>query len=175
MGTFTWEPGNLYLGPWEPLLGNLYLGTWEPLLGNLYLGPWEPLLGNLGTFTWNLGTLGEWVLELLRSAPKPLLWLKTPKHSAVGEKALYWPIYPHLKYNHEKVASSRSELPDTRKFSGLKSNAFCIHYKTHQMQLRKPDHAADHNGDQASRRGGQSADHEGIQQLEAFVWIMTGI
>jgi hypothetical protein len=80
-----------------------------------------------------------------------------------------------LKYNHEKVASSRSELPDTRKFSGLKSNAFCIHYKTHQMQLRKPDHAADHNGDQASRRGGQSADHEGIQQLEAFVWIMTGI
>ena len=105
LGTFTWEPGNLYLGPWEPLLGNLgtftwdpgnlYLGTWEPLLGNLYLGPWEPLLGNLylgtwepylGTLTWNLGTLGEWVLELLRSAPKPLLWLKTPKHSAVGEK-----------------------------------------------------------------------------------------
>ena len=199
LGTFTWEPGNLYLGPWEPLLGNLYLGTWEPLLGTLgtftwepllgnlgtftwepLLGTlgtftWEPLLGNLGTFTWNLGTLGEWVLELLRSAPKPLRWLKTPKHSAVGEKALYWPIYPHLKYNHEKVASSRSELPDTRKFSGLKSNAFCIHYKTHQMQLRKPDHAADHNGDQASRRGGQSADHEGIQQLEAFVWIMTGI
>jgi hypothetical protein len=41
----------------------------------------------MGTFTWNLGTLGEWVLELLRSAPKPLLWLKTPKHSAVGEKS----------------------------------------------------------------------------------------
>ena len=43
LGTFTWEPGNLYLGPWEPLLGNLYLGTftWEP--GNLYLEP-----GNLG-------------------------------------------------------------------------------------------------------------------------------
>ena len=60
--------------PWEPLLGNLGTFTWEP--GNLYLG----------TFTWNLGTLGEWVLELLRSAPKPLLWLKTPKHSAVGEK-----------------------------------------------------------------------------------------
>ena len=66
LGTFTWEPGNLYLGTW-----NLDLGTWEPYLG---------------TFTWNLGTLGEWVLELLRSAPKPLLWLKTPKHSAVGEK-----------------------------------------------------------------------------------------
>ena len=71
LGTFTWEPGNLYLGPWEPLLGNLYLGTftwepgnlylgpWEPLLGNLYLGPWEPLLGNLylGTFTWEPGNL----------------------------------------------------------------------------------------------------------------------
>ena len=46
LGTFTWEPGNLYLGTfylgtftWEPLLGNLYLGTftWEPLLGT-----WEP-------------------------------------------------------------------------------------------------------------------------------------
>ena len=61
--------------PWEPLLGNLGTFTWEP--GNLYLG----------TFTWNLGTSGEWVLELLRSAPKPLLWLKTPKHSAVGEKS----------------------------------------------------------------------------------------
>ena len=88
-GTF-WEPWGT-LGtlrkPWEPWgnLGNLYLGTftWEPLLGNLYLGTWtwEPLLGNLylGTFTWNLGTLGESVLELLRSAPKPLLWPKTPK------------------------------------------------------------------------------------------------
>ena len=90
LGTFTWDPllGNLYLGTWEPLLGNLGTFTWEP--GNLYLGTftWEPLLGNLylGTFTWNLGTLGESVLELLRSAPKPLLWLKTPKHCAVGEK-----------------------------------------------------------------------------------------
>ena len=74
MGTLREEPWE----PWEPLLGNLGTFTWEP--GNLYLGPWEPLLGNLylGTFTWNLGTLGEWVLELLRSAPKPLLWLKTP-------------------------------------------------------------------------------------------------
>ena len=66
--------------PWEPLLGNLGTFTWEP--GNLYLG----------TFTWNLGTLGEWVLELLRSAPKPLLWLKTPKHSAVGEKDITLPF-----------------------------------------------------------------------------------
>ena len=95
MGTF-WEPfGNLEgtlrnlgnLGNLERTLGTLGTFTWEP--GNLYLGTWEPLLGNLylGTFTWNLGTLGEWVLELLRSAPKPLLWLKTPKHSAVGEKS----------------------------------------------------------------------------------------
>ena len=53
LGTFTWEPGNFYLGTW-----NLYLGTftWEP--GNLYLGTftWEPVLG---TCTWNLGTLGN--------------------------------------------------------------------------------------------------------------------
>ena len=40
LGTFTWGPGNLYLGTWEPLLGNLYLGT---CTGNLYLEP-----GNLG-------------------------------------------------------------------------------------------------------------------------------
>ena len=103
MGTF-WEPfGNLEgtlwtLGNLSNLEGTLGTFTWEPLLGNLYLGTfnWEPLLGNLGTFTWepvlgtctwNLGTLGESVLELLRSAPKPLLWLKTPKHSAVGEKS----------------------------------------------------------------------------------------
>ena len=88
LGTFTWEPGNLYLGPWEPLLGNLGTFTWDP--GNLCLGTftWEPGNLYLGTFTWNLGTLGEWVLELLRSAPKPLLWLKTPKHSAVGEKPM---------------------------------------------------------------------------------------
>ena len=83
----TWEPfGNLLGTFWEPF-GNL-LGTLREPWGTLgtLREPWEPLLGNLGTFTWNLGTLGEWVLELLRSAPKPLLWLKTPKHSAVGEK-----------------------------------------------------------------------------------------
>ena len=89
MGTLTWEAllGNIYLGTftWEALLGNIYLGTftWEPLLGNLYLGTftWEPLLGNL-----YLGTLGESVLELLRSAPKPLLWLKTPQLLLLGKK-----------------------------------------------------------------------------------------
>ena len=100
--------------PWEPLLGNLgnlYFGTtWEPLLrtwgawgtwgtlGTLgTLGEWilELLLGNLylGTSTWEpwepletLGTLGEWVVELLRPAPKPLLWLKTPKLLLLGKK-----------------------------------------------------------------------------------------
>ena len=77
--------------------GNLYLGPWEPLLGTLGTFTWEPLLGNLGTFTWNLGTLGEWVLELLRSAPKPLLWLKTPKHSAVGELYVYTNSGPSLR------------------------------------------------------------------------------
>ena len=77
LGTF-WEPWGNLEETWEPLLGNLGTFTWEPLLGNLGTFTWEPLLG-----TW---TLGEWVLELLRSAPKPLLWLKTPKHSAVGEK-----------------------------------------------------------------------------------------
>ena len=106
LGTFTWEPllGNLYSGTfnWEPLLGNLGTFTWEPLTGNLYLGTWEPLLGNLylGTFTWNLGTLGEWVLELLRSAPKPLLWLKTPKLLLLGKYVvdwIYWMIpKPHI-------------------------------------------------------------------------------
>jgi len=68
LGTFTCEPGNLYLGPWEPLLGNLgtftwepgnlYLGPWEPLLGNLYLGTWEPLPGNLYLEPGNLGGMG---------------------------------------------------------------------------------------------------------------------
>jgi len=62
LGTFTWEP----------LLGNLDFLTWEPLLGNLYLG-----------------TLGESVLELLRSAPKSLLWLKTPKLLLLGNKYIY--------------------------------------------------------------------------------------
>ena len=90
--TFTWKTWEPCREPWGNLLGTLrepYLGTftWEP--GNLYLGTWKPWLGNLGTFTWEplLGTWEPWgVLELLRSAPKPLLWLKTPKHSAVGEK-----------------------------------------------------------------------------------------
>ena len=66
LGTFTGELlGNLTLGtlPWDPYLGN-YLGTftWElGNLGNLYLGTtWEPLLGNLGNLY--LGTF-TWYLE----------------------------------------------------------------------------------------------------------------
>ena len=77
--------GNLYLGTWEPLLGNLYLGTWEPLLGNLYLGTWEPLLGNLYLEPGNLGGMGFGVAPVC-SETFNLPWLKTPKHSAVGEK-----------------------------------------------------------------------------------------
>ena len=67
-GTKLWEP-------WEPCR-NL-AGT----LGTL----WEPG-GNLGTLWEPCGNLGECLWELLRLAPKPLLWLKTPKHAAVGEK-----------------------------------------------------------------------------------------
>ena len=53
LGTFTWEPGNLYLGTWEPLLGNLGTFTWEP--GNLYLGT---CTGNLYLEPGNLGGIG---------------------------------------------------------------------------------------------------------------------
>ena len=109
--TFTWKTWEPCREPWRNLeglegtfwepwgtLGNLYLGTftWEPLLGNLYLGTFtcEPLLGNL-----YLGTLGEWVLELLRSAPKPLLWLKTPKLLLLGKK---------IETNHRSIAPARA-------------------------------------------------------------------
>ena len=75
LGTLAWELEALFL---EPLLVNLFLRTLLGNLGNVgNLG-----LGTLGT----LGTLGEWVLELLRSAPKPLLWLKTPKLLLLGKK-----------------------------------------------------------------------------------------
>ena len=96
--TCTWQPllanlGNLHLGTftcWKPLLGNLLnlvatfawelrktcrnlrLATcfWQPLLANLrnlHFGTF-PLLGNLCA-----GTLEEWVLEMLRPTPTPLL------------------------------------------------------------------------------------------------------
>ena len=57
LGTFTWEPGNLYLGTWEPLLGTLGTFTWEPLLGNLGTFTWDPGNLYLGTFTWEPGNL----------------------------------------------------------------------------------------------------------------------
>ena len=75
----------------------------------------------MGTFTWNLGTLGEWVLELLRSAPKPLLWLKTPKHSAVGEK-LCFPIsksFFFVKYNYNIAKNWISKFPLNTKLKSL--------------------------------------------------------
>ena len=104
---FTWEPwGNLYnatlgtlgtLGTLETLGTLGTLGTLE-LLGTLgTLGILQTLgtsgtLGTLGTSgaLGTLGTLGEWVLELLRSAPKPLLWLKTPKLLLSGNKKIGW-------------------------------------------------------------------------------------
>ena len=86
LGTFTWEPGNLYLGTWEPLLGNLGTFTWEP--GNLYLGTCEPLLGNLYLEPGNLGGMGFGAAPVC-SETFNLLWLKTPKHSAVGEQCLH--------------------------------------------------------------------------------------
>jgi len=90
-------------------LGTLGTFTWEPLLGNLGTFAWEPGNLYLGTFTWNLGTLGEWVLELLRSAPKPLLWLKTPKHSAVGEKSMVKKI-PDTAFDQPEMAALAEKL-----------------------------------------------------------------
>ena len=87
VGTLEQSCGNLGGTLWNKVVGTLgTLGTLqEPCrnLGNL-VGTWrEP---------WNLwepcGNLGECPWELLRLAPKPLLWLKTPKHAAVGEKSL---------------------------------------------------------------------------------------
>ena len=87
LGTCSWEPvaGNL---AWEPVAGNLawerawepYLWTcswepcmgtcsWEPVAGNL---AWEPLPGNLACEPCVVR------ISLLRPAPRPLLWLKTP-------------------------------------------------------------------------------------------------
>ena len=69
LGELVWEPvpGNLLLGT---LLGNLLLGT---LLGNV-LGnlTCEPVLGNLACEPCVVR------ISLLRPAPRPLLWLKTP-------------------------------------------------------------------------------------------------
>ena len=95
--TFTWKTWEPCREPWRNLEGTF----WEPF-GNLLGTFWEPFgnlegtLGNLylGTFTWEyLGTLGESVLELLRSAPKPLLWLKTPKLLLLGKKSNAWVFF----------------------------------------------------------------------------------
>ena len=105
LGNSSWEtlPGNL---AWWNLLGTLLGGTllggtsWEPCPGNLetiawdclgkgdrFLGTWFPdsqpcaTLASLATFTWE-----PWGTELFGSAPKPLLWLKTPKLLLLGKK-----------------------------------------------------------------------------------------
>ena len=105
-----WEPcGNLAGTLWGKVVGTLWnkvVGTlWNKTVGTLWerwskavgtLGepcgtnlwePWEPCrnLGNLVGTLEPVGTLWECLWELLRLAPKPLLWLKTPKHAAVGE------------------------------------------------------------------------------------------
>ena len=86
--------GNL----WEPLPGDLWNLAWEPCLGT-WLGnvAWEPpanlalgtLLGNLAwePLPWNLATLGIRIW-LLRPAPGPLLWLKTPGLRVAEKSAL---------------------------------------------------------------------------------------
>ena len=96
LGTLAWEPvpGNLLrtlleLGTcsWEPcletLLKNVFLGT---LLGNLFLGTRYPTLrrADLAAPRDSLGKgdpspePGSQRIWLLRPAPEPLLWLKTP-------------------------------------------------------------------------------------------------
>ena len=95
-GNLAWEPlpGNL---AWEPLPGNL---AWEPLPGgtsscylawNLFLGTllgnpgnlaWEPSSWEPGP-TWEPCAVGFW---LLRPAPGPLLWLKTPSLRCWGKR-----------------------------------------------------------------------------------------
>ena len=65
---------DLFLGT---LLGDLFLAT---LLGNLFLGT---LLGNPFLRTWEPCAVGFW---LLRPAPAPFLWLKTPSLRCWGTK-----------------------------------------------------------------------------------------
>ena len=83
-GTLAWEP--------EPCLGEPCLGTcsWEP--GNI----WEPLLGILlekEIPSWQPGSQPCAIrIWLLRPAPGPLLWLKTPKLTLLGKNAVNYSI-----------------------------------------------------------------------------------
>ena len=77
-----WEPvpGNFACLAWEPLRTLLVNVSWKPALGNLceFLGSnlCDPCLGTLlGNPSWKPGNVRFW---LLRPAPGPLLWLKTP-------------------------------------------------------------------------------------------------
>ena len=99
LGNLAWEPvlrnlwESLRTCSWEPvgIFGNLFLGTllgnlaWEPglgtWLGNAFLGTW---LGNAFLGTWELWQSGFW---LLRPAPGPLLWLKTPSLRCWGKRS----------------------------------------------------------------------------------------
>ena len=93
-----WEPGGNLVGQScgnlvEQSCGNLVeqncgnlVGTLEQSCGNLGGTLWNRVVGTLQTLQEPCRNLGECLWELLRLAPKPLLWLKTPKHAAVGEK-----------------------------------------------------------------------------------------
>ena len=114
LGTSSWEPC-LGTSCWEPLLGNLFLGTswkpylgtcsWEPcletLLGNLFLGTRFPILCRAdlaaprdslrkGDPSPKPGSQPCAVrIWLLRPAPEPLLWLKTPSLRCWGKKTIF--------------------------------------------------------------------------------------
>ena len=94
LGNLAWKPC-LETSSWEPCLGEP-LGNlaWEPVPGNR---AWEPVSGNLGTLAWDSLGKGDPFLEagfqrcavriwLLRRAPGPLLWLKTPSLLCWGKK-----------------------------------------------------------------------------------------
>ena len=120
--TRSWEPlwifgnGTFAILAWEPLLGNLWEPP-EPCLGtlpaNLLLGTflletssWEPLQTLLGNLAWELGTwepcaVGFW---LLRPAPGPLLWLKSPSLHCWGKRYGFCVTFP-LHYHWTTVGS----------------------------------------------------------------------
>ena len=114
LGNLAWEPvpGNLV---WEPLAGNPCLGTcsweplgnltWEPVPGNLAWKPclgtssWEPCYLRRADLAAPRDSLGKGDpspepgsqpcavrIWLLRPAPEPLLWLKTPSLRCWGNK-----------------------------------------------------------------------------------------
>ena len=135
LGTTCWEPllGSLFLGTswgpylgtcsWEPcletLLGNLFLGT---LLGSLFLGTRFPTLRGAdlaglraslgkGNPSWEPGSQPCAVrIWLLRPAPEPLLWLKTPSLRC-------W-VKMHLRGGDERQGLVGTETGEWRAWHG---------------------------------------------------------